>query len=56
MHKIVRPDLKNLSFPSSNFAEDYKVKEGRIRRCMNYGDAALSITIAIDVGHLFKKF
>ena len=31
MHKIVRPDLMNLSFPSSNFAEDYKGKEGRTR-------------------------
>ena len=30
MHKIVRPDLRNMSFPSSNFAEDYKGKEGRI--------------------------
>ena len=24
MHKIVRLNLRNLSFPSSNFAEDYK--------------------------------
>ena len=24
MHRIVRPDLRNLSFSSSNFAEDYK--------------------------------
>ena len=24
MHKIVRPNLRNLSFPSSNFVEDYK--------------------------------
>ena len=31
MHKIVRPDLRNLSFPSSNFAKDYKGKEGRTR-------------------------
>ena len=31
MHKIVRPNLRNLSFPSSNFAEDYKGKEGRTR-------------------------
>ena len=23
---------------------------------MNYGEAALAITIAVDVGHLFKKF
>jgi len=31
MHKIVRPNLRNLSFPSSNFAKDYKGKEGRTR-------------------------
>ena len=31
MHRIVRPDLRNLSFCSSNFAEDYKGKEGRVR-------------------------
>ena len=29
MHKIVRPNLRKLSFPFSNFAEDYKGKEGR---------------------------
>ena len=56
MHKIVRPDLKNLSFPSSNFAEDYKGKEGRTQQCINYGEATSAITIAVDVGHLFKKF
>ena len=55
MHKIVRPNLRNLSFPSSNFAEDYKGKEGRTRQCMNYGEAASAITIVVDVGHLFKK-
>ena len=26
MHKIVRPNLRNLSFPSSNSAKDYKGK------------------------------
>ena len=31
MHKIIRPNLRNMSFPSSNFAEDYKGKEGRTR-------------------------
>jgi len=45
-----------MSFPSSNFAEDYKRKEGRTRQCMNYGEAASVITIVVDVGHLFKKF
>jgi len=56
IHRIVKPNLKNLSFPSSNFDEEYKGKEGRTRQCMNYGEAASAITIAIDVGHLFKKF
>jgi hypothetical protein len=52
MHKIVRPDLRSLSFPSTNFAEG---EEGLIHQCMNYGEAASAISIAIDIGHLFKK-
>jgi len=56
MHKIVRPDLRNLSFPSSNFAKDYKRKKERVPQCMNYGEAAFAISIAVDVGHLFNKF
>ena len=56
MHKIVRPDLRNLSFPSSNFDEEYRDEEGRTHQCMSYGEAASAITIDIDVGHLFKKF
>ena len=55
MHKIVRPDLRNLSFPSSNFDEEYKGEEGRTRQCTSYGEAALAIVIDFDVGHLFKK-
>ena len=31
MHKIIRHDLRNLSFHSSNFAKDYKEKEERTR-------------------------
>ena len=56
MHKIVKPNLRNLSFPSSNFDEEYRGKEGRTRQCMSYGEATSAITIDIDVGHLFKKF
>ena len=56
MHRIVKPNLQNLSFPSSNFDEEYKGKEGRTRHCMNYGEAASAITIVVNVGHLFKKF
>ena len=54
-HKIVRPNLRNMSFPSFNFAEDYKEKEGGTRQCMNYGEAASAITIDVYLGHLFKK-
>ena len=32
MYKIARPNLRNLSFPSSNFAKDYKGKEERTRQ------------------------
>ena len=56
MHKIVRPDLKNLSFPSSDFDEEYRGEEGRTRQCIIYGEVASAITIDIDIGHLFKKF
>ena len=56
MHKIVRPNLQNLSFPSSNFDEEYRGEEGRTRQCMNYGEPASAITVAVDIGHLFKKF
>jgi hypothetical protein len=52
MHKIVWPDPRNLSFSSTNLAEG----EGITRQCMNYGKAALAISIAVDIGHLFKKF
>jgi len=56
MHKIVRPDLRNLSFPSSNFDEEYRGEEERARQCMSYDEATSAITTDIDVGHLFKKF
>ena len=56
MHKFVRPNLKSLSFPSSNFDEVYRGEEGRTRQCMSYGVAASTITIDFDIGHLFKKF
>ena len=56
MHKIVRLDLKNLSFPSSNFDEEYRGEEGRTRQCTSYGEAASAITIDFDIGYLFKKF
>jgi hypothetical protein len=56
MHKIVRPNLRNLSFPSSNFDEEYTGEEGRTSQCMSYGEAESAITIDIDIGHFFKKF
>ena len=56
MHKIVKLDLRNLSFPSSNFDEEYRGEEGRTRQCMSYGEAASTITIDINIGHLLKKF
>ena len=56
MHKTVRPDLRDLSFPSSNFDEEYKGEEGRTYQCTSYHEAASAIIIDFDVGHLFKKF
>ena len=55
MHKIVRPDLRDLSFSSSNFDKEYRDEEGRARQCTSYGEAASAIIIDFDVGHLFKK-
>lgn len=53
LHKTVKPDLTNLSFPSTNFA----VGDNEITRgCLNYGEAASAISINLDRGHLFKKF
>jgi hypothetical protein len=56
MHKLVRPNFKNLSFPSSNFDEEYRGEEGRTRQCMSYGEAASAIAIDFGIGHFFKKF
>jgi len=56
MQKIVSSDLRNLSFPSSTFDEEYKGEEGRSRQCTSYGEAASAIIIDVDIGHLFKKF
>ena len=56
MHKTIKPDLRDLSFPSSNFDEEYKGEGERTRQCTSYGDAATAITIDFDVVHLFKMF
>jgi hypothetical protein len=56
VHKIVRPDFRDLSFPSSNFNEEYRGEEGRTCQYTSYGEAASAIIIDFDVGHLFKKF
>ena len=55
MHKSVRGDIRYLSFPSSNFDEEYRGEDGRTQQCMNYGEAASAITIDFDVDHFFKK-
>ena len=56
MHKTIKPALRDLSFPSSNFDEEHRGEEGRARQCTSYGEAASAIIIDFDVGHLFKKF
>ena len=55
MHKIVRPDLRDFSFPSSTFDEEYRGEGGRTRQCTSYGEAASALIINSDAGHLFKK-
>jgi hypothetical protein len=53
MHQIVSVDLHNLGFPSVNYAENDEATE---KACQTYGEAASSIIIDIDIGHLFKLF
>jgi hypothetical protein len=51
MHQIISMDLHSLSFPSINYAEGSIAKT---KACQTYGEAASSIHIDIDIGHLFK--
>ena len=53
LHKLVSPELHNLSFPSPNFAECAK-KESMA--CRTYGEAASALTIDKGRGQLFKLF
>jgi hypothetical protein len=53
MHQIVSIDFQGLSFPSVNYAED---QSATMKGCQTYGEAASSIIIDIDIGHLFKLF
>jgi len=36
--------------------KDTEAKKEKNHQCMNYGEATSAITIAVDIGHLFKKF
>ena len=56
MHKIVKLNLQNLSFPSSNFDEEYRGEERRTHQCMSYGEAASAVTITVDAAHLLMMF
>jgi hypothetical protein len=51
MHQIISVDLHNLSFPSVNYVEGNTTNTNT---CQTYGEAASSIQIDIDIGHLFK--
>lgn len=53
MHKFVRPNLHNLSFPSSQYAEG---SEAITRNCDNYGEAASSLSVSFSRGKFFKLF
>ena len=59
MHKMVVVDLRNLSFPSSNYSEDQEKsldQEQRFRGCSSFGEAASVISIPLDIGEFFKRF
>lgn len=58
MHKAAVNDLKNLSFPSSNYTEAQEKtlsREDKFRRCQSFGEAALAILINGNV-QFFKGF
>jgi hypothetical protein len=53
MHRIISVDLNSRLFPSHNYAEG---DDPRTKGCETYGEAASTIFIDFDIGHLFKIF
>ena len=53
MHQIISVDLHGISFPSVNYAEGSTTKT---KAYQTYGEAASSIHIDTDIGHLFNLF
>lgn len=53
MYKFIRPNLRNLPFPSSQYAEESKAVTWAYG---NYGEAALALSLNLERGELFKLF
>lgn len=56
MVKFVRPNLKNLSFPSSSYPEEDNNPVQPYRGCFTYGEAASALLINFSKGEFFKIF
>jgi len=56
---MVAVDLRNLSFPSSNYLEDQEklLDQGqRFRGCSSFGETTSAISIPLDIDEFFKRF
>lgn len=59
MYKVVANDLRNLSFPSFNYLDDWEklLDQGqRFHGCSSFGEAASAISIPLGIGEFFKRF
>jgi len=59
LHKLVVPELTNLSFPSLEYSkdqEDQLPRDKKFCRCMSFGEAASAITMNGSTAYFFKLF
>ena len=59
LHKLVTPELINLSFSSLEYPEEQEEhlpKSQKFRRCMSFGEATSVITIDASITDFFKLF
>jgi len=59
LHKLVTPELINLSLPSLEYLEEkeeYLPKSQKIHRCMSFDEAASATTIDASITDFFKLF
>jgi hypothetical protein len=59
LHKLVAPELINLSFPSTEYSEEQEEqlpRSKKFHRCMSFGEAASAISINGSNTDFFKLF